>query len=112
MWEWFIYLLQWTLIGTGSAFVIIGGIGLIRFPDLFTRFHAAGVTDTLGAGCIIAGLMIQAGFTLICFKLFLILVFLFITSPTATHALAKAALHGGVTPLNSPIQDPTKRKPS
>jgi len=108
MWEWFIYLLQWTLIVIGSTFVIIGGVGLIRFPDLFTRFHAAGVTDTLGAGCIIAGLMIQAGFTLVCFKLFLILVFLFITSPTATHALAKAALHGGVTPLNKPKQNTSK----
>ena len=112
MWEWFTYLLQWTFIATGSAFVIIGGIGLIRFPDLFTRFHAAGVTDTLGAGFIITGLMIQAGFSLICFKLLLILAFLFITSPTATHALAKAALHGGVTPLSKPIKDTTKRKPS
>ena len=100
MWEWINYLVQWTLIVGGSAFVIIGGIGLLRFPDLFTRFHAVSVTDTLGAGMILLGLMLHEGLTLVSFKLFLIFVFLMLTSPTATHALAKAALHGGVTPLN------------
>lgn len=97
--EWITYLLKWFLIAGGSAFVIIGGVGILRFPDLFTRCHAVGVTDTLGAGMILSGLIIEAGFTLISFKLLLILAFLLITSPTATHALAKAALHGGVTPV-------------
>jgi len=100
MWDWTTYLIKWFLIGGGSAFVVIGGIGILRFPDLFTRFHAAGVTDTLGAGLILGGLMVHEGFTLITFKLHLILIFLLITSPTATHALAKAALHGGVKPLD------------
>ncbi|VAW74361.1 Na(+) H(+) antiporter subunit G [hydrothermal vent metagenome] len=107
MMEWITYILKWFLIAGGGIFVVIGGIGILRFPDLFTRFHAVGVTDTLGAGMILSGLMIEAGFTLISFKLLLIFLFLLITGPTATHALAKAALHGGIKPLCK-----NQRKPS
>ena len=91
--------LSWTCLGAGSFFTIVGGIGLLRFPDLFSRFHAASVTDTLGAGLIVIGLMLQAGWSLITVKLLLILAFGLFTSPTATHALAKAALHGKVRPF-------------
>lgn len=90
---------SWALILGGSAFALIGGLGLHRLPDFFTRLHAAGITDTLGAGLILAGLMVQGGLTLVTVKLFLILGFLLFTSPTATHALAKAALHGRLQPL-------------
>jgi multicomponent Na+:H+ antiporter subunit G len=69
-----------------------------RFPDFFTRLHAAGIADTLCALLILLGLALQAGFTLVSLKLFLIFVFLFFTSPAATHALANAALHGGLKP--------------
>ncbi len=86
------------LLAAGGFFVLVGGIGLLRFPDFFTRPHAAGVTDTLGAWLILAGLMIQAGPTQNALKLVLILLFLIFTSPTASHALAKAALHGGLRP--------------
>ncbi|MDH3692402.1 MAG: monovalent cation/H(+) antiporter subunit G [Gammaproteobacteria bacterium] len=82
----------------GSVFLIIGGIGLLRLPDLFTRLHAAGVTDTLGAGLILLGLMLHAGFSQSSAKLLLIVIFLLFTSPTASHALAKAARHGGLVP--------------
>jgi len=82
----------------GAGFGIIGAFGVLRFPELFARMHAASVTDTLCALLILAGLALQAGFTLALFKLFLILLFLWFTSPTATHALAKAALHGGEKP--------------
>lgn len=91
--------LSWVCLVTGGFFGIVGGIGLLRFPDLFSRFHAAGVTDTLGAGLILIGLMLQAGWSLITIKLVLILAFGLFTSPTATHALAKAALRGKVKPL-------------
>lgn len=94
--------LSWVCLLTGGFFGIVGGIGLLRFPDLFSRFHAAGVTDTLGAGLILIGLMLQAGWSLITIKLVLILAFGLFTSPTATHALAKAALHGKVKPLLRP----------
>ena len=91
--------LSWVCLVTGGFFGIVGGIGLLRFPDLFSRFHAAGVTDTLGAGLVLIGLMLQAGWSLITIKLVLILAFGLFTSPTATHALAKAALRGKVKPL-------------
>ncbi|HRP35456.1 MAG TPA: monovalent cation/H(+) antiporter subunit G [Gammaproteobacteria bacterium] len=89
-------LLSWALILIGGAFGIIGGIGLLRLPDFFSRIHAASLTDSMCAPCIIAGLMLQSGFTLVTVKLGFLIVFLFLTSPTASHALAKAALRGGV----------------
>jgi multicomponent Na+:H+ antiporter subunit G len=91
-------LLSWTLILIGGAFGIIGGIGMLRLPDFFSRIHAASVTDSMCAPCIIAGLMLQSGLTLVTVKLAFLIVFLFLTTPTATHALAKAALHGGLVP--------------
>lgn len=91
-------LLSWALILTGGAFGIIGGIGLLRLPEFFSRIHAASITDSMCAPCIIAGLMLQSGLTLVTVKLFFLIVFLFLTSPTASHALAKAALHGGLRP--------------
>lgn len=86
------------LLLAGAAFGIIGAVGVLRFPDLFSRMHAAGVTDTLCALLILGGLAVKAGFTLALAKLFLILLFLWFTSPTSTHALAKAARHGGEKP--------------
>lgn len=83
----------------GSAFVLIGGIGVVRLPNFFTRMHGAGITDTLGAGLILLGLMFDAGLSLVTAKLVILLFFLWITSPTATHALAQAALHQGLEPV-------------
>ncbi|MEX0915283.1 MAG: monovalent cation/H(+) antiporter subunit G [Wenzhouxiangellaceae bacterium] len=83
---------------TGGLFGILGGIGLLRFPDFYSRLHAAGITDTLCAFLIIIGLVIQAGLALISIKLLLILVFLVFTAPTASHALARAGLAAGVEP--------------
>ena len=91
-------IVSWGLLGLGAVMLIIGGIGLIRLPDVFARMHGAGIIDTLGAGAVMAGLMIQAGLTIVTVKLALIIVFILFTSPTATHALARAALHGGVRP--------------
>lgn len=89
--------LSWTFLVTGSLFAIVGGIGILRFPDLFSRMHAAGITDTLGAVLILTGLMFQAGFTLATAKLITILFFFLITSPTSTHALAEAAIAEGTS---------------
>ena len=83
----------------GAAFVLIGGIGLLRMPDFFTRLHAAGVTDTMGAGFILVGLALYSGVNLVTVKLLLILLFLLFTSPVSSHALARAALIGGRQPL-------------
>ncbi|MCG8692447.1 MAG: monovalent cation/H(+) antiporter subunit G [Minwuiales bacterium] len=92
-------ILSWALLLSGGFFVVVGGIGVLRLPDLYTRMHAAGVTDTAGAALILVGLMLQAGFTLITVKLLLILLFLWFTSPTASYALANSALFDGVKPL-------------
>jgi multicomponent Na+:H+ antiporter subunit G len=88
----------------GAACGVIGGIGLFRFPDVFARAHAAGVADTLCALLVMAGLALQAGPTLALAKLFFILVFLWFTSPAATHVLVKAALAGGERPLTAAVE--------
>jgi multicomponent Na+:H+ antiporter subunit G len=90
---------SWALILIGSVGLVIGAIGVLRLPDVYTRMHAASITDTLGAGALLLGLMIQAGFTLVAVKLFLILVFFFFTSPTSSFSLAHAALSSGVEPI-------------
>jgi multicomponent Na+:H+ antiporter subunit G len=92
-------LLSWVLIVIGSFFTVVGGIGLVRMPDLFTRMHAASVTETLGAGLLIAGMMLQAGLSLVTLKLLIILALFFFTAPVVTHALARTALHAKVEPL-------------
>lgn len=101
--------MSWIFLLTGGAFCVIGAIGLVRMPDFFTRMHGASVTDTAGAGLILLGLLIQAGFTLTGAKLIVIGLLIFFTSPTATHALAKAALARGLKPL---LGKPRKEKPS
>lgn len=83
----------------GCVLILIGGYGMIRLKDVFERMHAAGMVDTLGMALIIIGLMFQGGLTLITFKLFLIIVFVLYTSPVVTHALARAAIVGGVDPI-------------
>jgi multicomponent Na+:H+ antiporter subunit G len=91
-------ILSWIIIVAGAGFSIVGAIGLLRFPDFYTRLHAAGITDTLGAWLILLGVLLQVESWLVAIKLVLIVVFLFFTSPTATHALARAALTSGLKP--------------
>ena len=91
-------LLSWVLLTVGGAFVLVGGIGALRMPNLYTRMHAASVTDTMGALAIIAGVMLQAALSLVTIKLAAILLFLLITSPTSSYALASAALLAGIKP--------------
>ena len=94
-----IEILSWVSIVLGSIFTVIGAIGLVRMPELYTRMHAASVTDTLGAGLLIFGMMLQAGLGLVTLKLVFILALFFFTAPVVTHALAQAALHENVKPL-------------
>jgi multicomponent Na+:H+ antiporter subunit G len=91
-------LVSWICILVGAAVALIGGLGLLRLPDVFARMHGAGMVDTLGLGAILLGLMVQAGFSLVTVKLVLILLFVFFTSPMTTHALARACLNAGVEP--------------
>jgi len=92
-------ILSWAFSILGTFSLITGAVGVLRLPDVYTRMHAASITDTLGAGSIILGLMLQAGPTLVAAKLLLILVFIFFTSPASSFALAHAALSSGVEPI-------------
>lgn len=85
----------------GGGFAVIGGIGLVRFPDVYTRLHAGGITDTLAPLLIVGGLVLQSGWSLLTFKLLLILLFLLFTTPTASHATARAAILAGLKPLGA-----------
>lgn len=86
------------LIAVGAFFYLVGAIGIYRMPDVFTRMHAASVSETLGVGLLLIGMMFLAGLTLVTLKLAIILGIIFFTSPMATHALAQAALHEGIKP--------------
>lgn len=105
-------ILAWVLLGLGAVFSVIGGIGMLRLPEFYTRMHAAGVTDTIGAWFILAGLICLAGWTLVSAKLVLILLFLFLTGPTASHALAKTAWYAGVKPATNELKSDKGGAPS
>jgi len=105
-------ILVWLFLLAGAFFAIVGGIGIVRLPEFFSRLHGGGITDTLGAGLIMVGLLIHTlggaltepntelvGHLLTAFKLVMILFFLTVTSPTACHALAKSALTQGLKPV-------------
>jgi multicomponent Na+:H+ antiporter subunit G len=92
-------ILSGVLMSIGGIFCVIGAVGMLRMPDFFTRMHAASVIDTMGAGLIILGLMLQSGFTLATGKLLILGLLIFFTSPTASHSLANAALERGVKPV-------------
>lgn len=107
-------ILSWIFIVLGSFFTIVGAVGMVRFPDFWSRLHAASITDSGGVILLILGMCIQAGFTLITVKLIVIGIFLFITGPTSTHAIANAAMVSGLRPpklldedaLRDPFQTP------
>jgi multicomponent Na+:H+ antiporter subunit G len=92
-------IISWPLILAGSFFVVVGALGLLRMPEVFTRMHAASLIDTLGAGFLILGMILQAGFSLVTLKLLILLALFFFTTPVVTHALARVCLHEGVDPL-------------
>ena len=110
-------ILSWLCLLTGAIFSVLGGIGLIRFPDFYARLHGGGITDTMGAGMIILGLLFQAfqsGIAtattttpwLVAAKLLMVLFFLSITSPSSCHALAQAAWQDGLKPQLADPPDP------
>ena len=96
--EGFVTILSALLLCLGGAFVLIGGIGTLRLPDFFTRLHAASLTETMATILIFTGIILQAGLTLAALKLAAIMVFLLLTAPTASYALANAALQSGMRP--------------
>lgn len=93
-----LHILSSLSIGLGIVALLIGSFGLIRLPDVYCRIHAVGMIDTAGASLIILGMIIHSGFTLVSAKLIMIGVFMFFTSPIATHAVAQVAYKMGVKP--------------
>lgn len=91
--------LSWLCLVGGGFFCMVGALGMLRMPDFYTRMHAASVIDTLGAGLILLGLVLQAGFSLVAVKLLMVGLLIFFASPTAAHALARAAMARGLRPL-------------
>jgi len=105
--------LSYIMIAAGSFFIIVGAVGLIRMPDVFTRMHAVSVMETAGAWSLIIGLMIQAGPTLLTLKLFFVLALFLFTAPVATHAVAQAALSAGEKPnLSEDLRGESMQKKS
>lgn len=98
-------ILSWANVAGGLFLILIGAFGMLRLPDFYTRMHAAGITDTLGAEMLLFAMMLQAGFSLVTLKLILISLFVFFTSPTATHAVANAAYAVGLRPFGVPESD-------
>ena len=94
-------MLAMVLVGAGVFLLLTGALGLIRFPDLYSRMHAAGKCDTLGQLLMLTGLAIYEGWELTSLKLLIVAGFVFITSPTATHAIARAAYRSGIRPWES-----------
>lgn len=92
-------LASWLLLLSGSGFLIVGSIGIIRFPDFWSRLHAAAIVDSAGMALLVAGMVLQSGLTIVTIKLILIGLFLLVTGPTATHAVANAAYVSGSRPL-------------
>lgn len=103
-------IVSWLLMSIGGVFVFIGGLGALRMPDLYTRMHAAGVTDSIAPILILSGIILQAGISLAGIKLAAILLFLLLTGPTATNALASAALLAGTrTQQAKPLEQDTEK---
>ena len=101
----FLDILSWIMLLAGAGFVLVGGIGILRLPDLYTRMHAASLTDTLGTLLLLLGIMLQAGLSLATIKLVAIALFLLLTGPTATYALANAALLSGLKPRGAKMPE-------
>ena len=98
-------ILSAVLLLVGTLFTLIGGTGLLRLPDFFTRLHGASVTDTLGAGAILLGLALRAGWSKLMWKILALLLIMALLSPSAAHALARAAIHG----IRRPWLDETQK---
>lgn len=97
---------------TGSFLCLSGGVGILRFPDFYNRLHAVGVTDTLATTMILIGLMLQNPDGLVIVKLIIILLMTLFINPTASHALAKAAIHNDLMPVLDRKKDNEKVKSS
>ena len=87
--EWVRFLLGAGLLLTGVAVFFIEMIGVFRFRYVLNRMHAAATGDTLGIGICLLGLIVMNGLNFTSLKLFLVIIFLWFSSPTSSHLIAK-----------------------
>jgi len=87
------------LVTSGILFMLVGSVGIIRLPDFYSRTHSVSKSDTLGIIFVIMGLVVYEGFTQSSLKLILIILFIALSNPVGTHALARAALKKGLNPF-------------
>jgi multicomponent Na+:H+ antiporter subunit G len=80
---------------TGAVFLLISSVGLLRLPDFYSRAQAVGKAETLGSMLVLFGLALHNGAELTTIKILLILAIIFVTNPTATHALTRSAFRSG-----------------
>ncbi len=95
-------IISWILLALGGAVAVLSGVGLLRFPDVYSRMHATSMLESLGAFCVLLGLFLQSGFTVVGAKLVILYVFLLLTAATSGHALAKSTYEAGVKPYERP----------
>lgn len=86
----------------GGAFFFAGTVGLLRFPDVYTRLHALAKVDNLGLGFFVLGLLIKAPGPLAALKLILIWLLVLIASAVVSFLIAQRALDNGVKPWSKP----------
>ena len=103
-------ILSWVCFIVGGFFLFVGSLGMVRLVDFWARLHAASIIDSAGVGLILLGMMLQGGLSLVTAKLALIVLFLFITGPTASHAVANAAFMSGSRP-HEMVEDVTAEPP-
>ena len=103
----------------GALLTLLGAIGVLRFPDVYTRIHAASITDTGGASLMLIGLGLISGLSFVTLKLLVAWAFIMLASPVAAHALANAAYTSGHAPWTgsyrvvrgTPVPRPGQRRP-
>jgi multicomponent Na+:H+ antiporter subunit G len=96
----------------GSLFMLIGAIGIYRFPDFYTRMHAATKATSLGMGFLLAGAAVHFDYWEVLVKAVLVMIFIFLTTPVAAHTISQAAYRMGVEKWPGTKIDEMKRSPS
>jgi multicomponent Na+:H+ antiporter subunit G len=82
----------------GLFFMLVAAVGMLRLPDVFTRSHAAGLTDSVGALLLLTGLALYQGFSANLVRVLIVLALLYLLNPVITHATVRAALRAGIKP--------------
>lgn len=98
-------MIEYILLLAGCIIMILGALGVIRFPDVYTRLHASTKCDTGGAISILLAVVIAAGFNLTSIKILSVLFLIFLLNPVASHALARAAHKYGIPPCEITVVD-------